>query len=189
MPTFRRKLFTGFCLKATLLLFCLTSFAADPTMANNHALSEYQVQAAYIINFIKFTTWPPSAFKDDQQDIILGILDDDFIDDTLDKIDGRLIMNRHLQVIHLNIDDNLQGCHLLYISSSNHRQLKQILAGIQGQPVLTISNMDNFASNNGIIQLKKIGDKIKLFINTTALSSANLQLRANLLKIATLIGQ
>ena len=189
MPIICRKIITGLCLKATLLLLCLTALAARPAPAEEHALGEYQVQAAYILNFIKFSTWPASAFTNDQQDIILGILGEDFFGTTLDAIDGKFIMNRHLQVIRLKRNDNPQGCHLLYISSSENRHLKQILTGIHGKPILTISDMDNFASDGGMIQIKKISGKIQLFVNINALASSGLQLRANLLKIATLVDQ
>jgi len=40
-----------------------------------------------------------------------------------------------------------------------------------------------------MIQIKKIDNKVKIFINIAATREAGLQLRANLLSIATLINQ
>ena len=189
MPKIRHQLLTRLCLTATLLLLSLTAIATPLAEAEDLIFSEYQVRTAYILNFIRFTTWPKSSFKDAQQDIVLGIVGKDFFGTTIDAIDGKYIKNRHLRVVRLSKNDNPQDCHLLYISSSEHRHLKQILAEIQGEPILTISDIDNFAKDGGIVQIKRIGDKIKLFINTAATSAAGLQLRANLLKIATLVGQ
>ncbi|MDH3359863.1 MAG: YfiR family protein [Desulfobulbaceae bacterium] len=189
MYKIRHKILLIFCLTASLLLLSLTATTAPVAVAKQQALSEYEVKVAYILNFIKFSTWPENAFKDNQQDIVLGILGEDYFGDTLAAIDGQYIKNRHLQVIHLSRTDSPHGCHLLFIASSEHRHLKQILSGIQTEPILTISDIDNFAKDGGMIQIKKTSNKIKLFINANATTKARIQLRANLLKIATLVGQ
>ncbi len=187
MQNLVNKLVPATCLTALLLLSLMGPATAPTAMATERVSDEYQVQAAYILNFVRFTTWPTSSFRDEDQDIILGIQGEDFFGATLDAIDGEAIKNRRLQIIRLGKTGNPQGCHLLYISNSEQRYLQQILAAIEGKPTLTISDMDNFAAQGGMIQIKKINDKIKLFINTTALNRAGLKLRANLLNIATLV--
>jgi len=189
MPDAFHKLIRKPWLTATLLLLILTAIMAPSAVAAERVLSEYQVQAAYLINFIRFTSWPPSAFRDEQQDIVIGILGEDVFGATFDAIDGRYIANRRLQVLRLREGDNAQGCHLLYISGSEGRVLKQILAGLHGKAILTVSDLDNFATAGGMIEIKKVDDKIQLLINVNVIRAAGLQLRANLLKIATLVGR
>ncbi|MDH4320422.1 MAG: YfiR family protein [Desulfobulbaceae bacterium] len=180
----------AFLFAAMLLCLALMGIEmAARAQAKGKVLSEYQVQAAYILNFIRFTTWPSSAFADPQQDIVLGIYGEDNFGTILDDLDGTFINQRRLQIVRLGTGGDLHGCHLLYISGSEHRRLQQILRGIKKEPTLTISDMDNFAAEGGMIQLKRVDDKYKLILNTNSTKSAGLQLRANLLKIATLVGQ
>ncbi len=189
-PRRRQQLAKPLVLLAAMLLWQATMGAgASTAQARGKALSEYQVQAAYILNFIRFTTWPPAAFADSRQDIVLGIFGEDCFGAILDDLDGTFINQRRLQIIRLGDGGDPRGCHLLYISGSEHRRLRQILLLTQGQPTLTISDMDNFAAEGGMIQLKKVDAKYKLILNTNSVRSAGLQLRANLLKIATLVGQ
>lgn len=174
---------------AFVLIFTLPTAANNSQAEEKRIFNEYQVQAAYLINFIRFTTWPATAFDNDGQDIFMGLLGEDFFGDALDAIDGLYINKRYLHVLRLDRSDTKHCCHVLYISSSERRHLKQILAFTKDKPVLTVSDMDNFAKEGGIIQIKKVGDKIKLIINNHAAQNAGLKLRANLLKIATLVGQ
>lgn len=183
------KMFSRSWLAATVLLLGLTVTASPTAMAGERVLNEYQVQAAYILNFIRFTTWPQSAFRDTQQDIIMGMLGQDFFGPVLDDIDGEYIKKRRLQILRFGPGGDPQGCHLIYISSSERRHLQPILASLKGTATLTISDMDNFAAAGGMIQIKKFNDKIKLIINVKETKAAKLHLRANLLKISTLVNQ
>ena len=184
-----RKIFSKLWLTATLLLLGLTVIAPPTAVPGERVLPEYHLQAAYIVNFIRFTTWPESVFTDKDKDIVLGILGEDRFGSVLDIIDGENIKNRRLQVLRLGSGGDPHGCHILYISDSEHRHLRQILASLKGTSTMTVSDMDNFAEEGGMIQIKKIDNKVKIFINIAATREAGLQLRANLLSIATLINQ
>lgn len=139
------------------VILLLPGLLAAPTaaMAEERVLQEYQVQAAYILNFIRLTSWPSSTFTDGNQDIVMGILGENFFGPALDRIDGEYVKQRRLQIIHLGMGGNPRGCHLLYISSSERRHLHHILASLKGTATLTISDMDNFAAEGGMIQPQK----------------------------------
>ncbi|MDH3393100.1 MAG: YfiR family protein, partial [Desulfobulbaceae bacterium] len=96
-----RKIFPKLWLTATLLLLGLTAIAPSTAVPGERVLPEYHLQAAYIVNFIRFTTWPESVFKDKDKDIVLRILGEDRFGSVLDIIDGENIKNRRLQVLRL----------------------------------------------------------------------------------------
>lgn len=79
---------------------------------------------------------------------------------------------------------NLSTCHLLYVCESEKRHLKQIIAGVKGAPVLTVSDMDGFLSSGGMIALVREKGKIRWMINRGMTDRAGLRLSSQLLSIA-----
>src|SRR6185295_7141296 len=61
--------------------------AADPS-----ALPEFQVKAAFLINFPKYVDWPAEAFAETNSPIVIAVLGESKVTDELEKgIAGRTI--------------------------------------------------------------------------------------------------
>jgi hypothetical protein len=63
-----------------------------------------------------------------------------------------------------------------------------MLAVLRGAPVLTISDIDSFATLGGIAQFFVEGGKIRFGINLDAVRRSRLQLSSKLLALAELLG-
>ena len=170
------------------MLSALTAITV-PAMAGGTARDEYTVKAVYLLNFGKFTKWPQTSFIDQKQAIILGIFGEDVFGDTLDIIIDQKIEGRKLVIKKLGKGGDPRGCNILFISASEKRRLKQILSLLANQPVLTVSDMNGFAEEGGIVGLKKEKGKIKIVINHQAAKKAGLILRSQLLDIATIVSK
>ncbi|MBU0909176.1 MAG: YfiR family protein [Proteobacteria bacterium] len=166
------------------LVLCFTSYAEAEQLTSG----EYQVKAVFLLNFAKFTQWPAGAFANEQSSIVLGICGDDDFGDALNAIDGKTAKGRKLVIRKLGKGGNLQGCHILFISSSEKWRLQQILSELADQPVLTVGDMDHFAEQGGIISLRNEGKKIRLTINLASAQRADLKISSQLLNIATIVG-
>jgi hypothetical protein len=59
---------------AVLLLFAANFFGLGQAVGGDKptTLSEQQVKAAYLFNFIKFVDWPQGAFPDKNSPILIG---------------------------------------------------------------------------------------------------------------------
>jgi TRAP-type mannitol/chloroaromatic compound transport system permease large subunit len=75
-------------------------------------------------------------------------------------------------------------CHIVFISKSEVAIYKDIVAALKGQPVLTVSDMENFAEQGGMIGFVSSDNKVKVEVNTKAVTSAGLRVDAQLLEIA-----
>src|ERR1044071_4343634 len=61
-----------------LLVLWFASFVAMPAaQADDDMPLDYQVKAAFLVNFPKYVDWPATAFKDTNSPITVGIFGDD----------------------------------------------------------------------------------------------------------------
>ena len=180
-PTTRRKWLVS--------LACLCLAAASPAVAGNDAgVGEYQVKAAFLFNFTKFTDWPPKAFPSSNAPIVIGIVGEDPFGKTIDDVvSGEAVGGHPLIVKRLRADDDLRNCHLLFISRSEKERLPALLTQLKGSPVLSVSEIDGFAAQGGMVNLLLANKTVKMEINQAVAEHAGLQISAKLLKLARLV--
>ena len=147
-----------------------------------------QHKALYLYNFAKYTEWPPEAFADDTAPFVLGILGKDPFRSDIDIIKGKTIKGRKLVVRYCSSIQEVTGCHLLFICSSETNNLPQILHSLRPH-ILTIAEASGFIEQNGMINLvseqKVSGSQVVTFeINQEAAKKANLKFDTQLLKLA-----
>src|ERR1051325_10065707 len=104
----------------------------------------YQHKALYLFNFAKYTEWPKEAFADDNAPFVLGILGQDPFKSDIDIIKGKTVKGRKLVVRKFGSIQEVTGCHLLFICSSETNNLGQILQAVEHSSILTIAEADGF---------------------------------------------
>ncbi len=152
---------------------------------------EYQVKAAYLYNFMKFVEWPGHVFENEQSPIVLGILGDDpFGVDIDEMLAGKSVKGRPVIIKRLQIEDNLQDCHLLFISESEKACLEDIFQfKLKQAPVLSVGDMAGFSQAGGIINLIYQNNHIVFTINIKALKSSSISMSSRLLKLAKIVNE
>jgi hypothetical protein len=149
------------------------------------ALSEYQVKALFLFNFAKYVEWPAQAFASANTPITIGIVGESKYAAQLSKIvEGKNISGRSIVIRQLENQDEPGACHILFISNSEKRRVGDLLAMVKTRPVLTVSDIDQFAQQGGIVGFVKKDDKIRLEIDLGAARLANLELSSKLLSVA-----
>jgi hypothetical protein len=93
--------------RAQLCDMVLVSFlclaAAIPACAQAPPSVEYQVKAAFLLNFVKFIEWPSEAFQNKQAPVTLRVFGHDPFGSALDDIlRGRTVNNRAVVVRRIN---------------------------------------------------------------------------------------
>ncbi|HZR20379.1 MAG TPA: YfiR family protein [Verrucomicrobiae bacterium] len=152
------------------------------------SVSEYQLKAAFLYNFTKFVDWPPKAFLVPDAPIVIGIVGDDpFGNEIDDLVRGEVVRDHALIVKRIPPDGDLRSCHVLFISRSEKERLPALLSQLKESPVLTVSDMDRFGEQGGIINLVLENKAVKIEINPTAAERAGLQVSAKLLRLARLV--
>jgi len=165
-----------------LWLACIAGF---PPIARADDNKEYLVKAAFIYNFIKYVEWPDNKAIGNQSHIDICEAGSNGLSSAGQVFKAASTSKLSLSLVTENNWANAAAhCHVLFISASMEDKLPQILAAIKGQPVLTVSDIDNFAESGGMIGFVENDNKIKLEINTKPVETANMRINAQLLEIA-----
>lgn len=152
------------------------------------ASSEYEIKAAFLYNFVNFIEWPSKSQADANRTIIIGIFDDDPFSSTLEQtIANKTINGRKIQIKKFKSYKNIKPCHILYVNPSEDNHLEKILDTVRDWHVLTVSEMDGFTRNGGIINFYMENKKVRFEINTDNAKKMGLRISSKLLKLAKII--
>jgi hypothetical protein len=173
-----------------LLLYLFTSMlcVALPSFPQGATPTEYQVKAAFLLNFAKFIEWPPEAFPHGNASITLCVFRYDPFGRALDDIiRGKTINERGVVARRINEPAGVKLCQLVFISDRDDKQLPEILDILKGSSALVVGESEDFARRGGGIQFFLEDNKLRFAINVDAVQKARLTLSSKLLALAKII--
>jgi hypothetical protein len=170
------------------LAVLLWALLSSPYMhAQKTKPTDYQVKAAYLINFARFVDWPDK----------LGMLQDPFticifgpdpFGRTLDTmLAGEKVAGRSVVAKRISTPQDSFDCRILFVSSAETGSINRVVDAANKQGVLTVSDMQHFANRGGMIQFVTDDKRVRFEVNLTAAQHAGLTLSSELLKVATLV--
>jgi hypothetical protein len=175
-------------LRACFLLLALVAAGGFPLSAQTPISKEYQVKAVFLYNFVQFVQWPADTFNSPDQPFCIGILGDDPFGDFMDQtVAGEKINGHPLVIRRYTSLDGADDCQILFISSSETPQMAGLLGALKNKSILTVSDVDGFIKNGGIVRFFTQDNKIHLRINLEAAKSVNLTISSQLLRLADLV--
>ena len=141
------------------------------------------VRAAFIYNFARFTTWPPDLPATDS--FVICVLGDTAVGDALERaVAGRQLMDRPITITRVNPATPKRTCRILYVSGVPVREAAAVVAELRETPVLTISNVEGFASAGGMTQFFFEHGQLRFRIHLESAKRAGLQISSRLLVMA-----
>jgi hypothetical protein len=162
---------------------------------------EYQIKAAFLYNFIKFSEWPESKVAESNT-LTIGLLGEHQFKDTFDAVkdkpvgDKRLIIKKFGKFTQFTKADDsgklqftaeieqLRKCHLLFICDSEQKYYKEIINATTGSNVLTVGETVDFLDFGGIITFIPGTEKPVFDINSTAAKDAKITISSRVLRLA-----
>lgn len=145
--------------------------------------TEYEVKAVYLYNFGKFVQWP--AVSKSTEPFVICVLGNNPFGTVLEStISGEKIDRISVQVKQITSIQKISSCRMLFISSSEADRVPLILEAAQHTPVLTVSDIPQFAERGGMIGFVMEGDRVRFAVNLAAVQRAGLKLSSELLKVA-----
>lgn len=152
--------------------------------------TEYQVKAAYLFGFGRFVEWPASAPLTSSPAFVICVLGDDPFGRWLtDAVTGTPVHGKPVQVLHPASVDAAAACHVLFIGASEDVRIARILAALGPAPVLTVSDVPQFAERGGMIGFVLAGNRVRFTVNRLAAQAAGLTLNSELLRVAATVLQ
>jgi len=148
--------------------------------------TDYDVKAAYLYNFGRFVEWPAKAAQDGS--FTVCVLGQDPFGPTLDAtLSGETIGGKSVVAKRISGPEQSGSCQILFLSLAEGSHLNKIITAVNKEPVLTVSDMPQFAQRGGMIQFVLEGKKVRFEVNLTATQHAGLTLSSDLLKVATTV--
>lgn len=148
---------------------------------------EYRVKAAFLYQFFKFVEWPSQAFHATNQTICIGVVDGGPMANALQSVEGKEAKGRRVVIKRFKEPEELEFCHILFISSGMEDRMGEILDRLKGTSTLTVSDIDGFARRGGMINFITVENKIQFEINVEAAERAKLQISSHLLRLARIV--
>ena len=176
----------GLFVPALILVGCLTMVTRAAAEKIPGSAEEYEVKAAYLLNFARFVEWPDSAFESETSDIIVGFVGPGEPDRKIELgMEARSIRGRPIRVIWLDGIDAVPSCHIVFVPRTAVHP-EAILAAAAGRPILTVGESDSFAARGGVIQLYLEDQVVRFEINRMAAERNGLKISSRLLSLARL---
>jgi hypothetical protein len=166
-----------------LLLAWLCVAIGHPVLAAEAEPLEYQVKAAFLLNFTKFVEWPPAAFEDEHSPLTICILGEDPFGNALKEIiKGEAVKGRNLSVQRIGRPPSPKACQVLFVSRSEkevHRTLAEAAPG-----VLTVGEGEKFLQDGGIVAFVIDNRRVRFDIDQPAAAKAMLTISSRLMNVA-----
>jgi hypothetical protein len=166
-------------------LFCLFWLIGSFDLLRAQEIGqEYQLKAAFLVNFSRFITWPEQSFSPEHQEITFCIVGDNPFGNTLGAIENKKINGHNIKVIYSDSFRKIPQCHLLFISRSVNNSFDALLAHIGKEPVVTVSDIPGFVDFGGSIEFMIKEDRLSFIINNSDLKQRGIQASASMLDLA-----
>ena len=170
------------------LVLALLVGAAQDASAQSSPSPEYQLKAVFLYHFTQFVEWPPEAFAATDAPFVIGVMGDDPFGDYLDEtVRGEVVAGRTIVAERLGWGDDLERCHILFVSPSESWRQPRLLRRLEGSPVLTVADAEGFAELGGMVEFATERDRIRLRINAEVARAAGLALSSKLLGLARIV--
>lgn len=170
---------------AAVVSFLLGVWPADYAVASE--FDEYAVKAAYLYNFAKFVEWPPGVFTSADAPLRICIVGDNPFGDALGSLSGKRVDEHPVEIRTIPALTGFDSCHIAYVSRSDPARVRTVLNKLAHLPILTVSDIDDFAQAGGMIGLVEADQRIRFNINLVVTRQANLKLSSQLLKLAIIV--
>jgi len=165
---------------AAMLAVMLLGLAFHGAGWGADGLSGPQVKAWFVVNFLKFTTWPdgrPSTIE-------VCTLGQDATVPALHTFDGRKLDGVALHIRTAVTVPEAAGCHVMYVAGSESRRVSAIAKALATQAILTVSDSEGFIDEGGMIGLVAQDDRYVFEVNLDAARGAGLTLGTPMLRLA-----
>jgi hypothetical protein len=141
------------------------------------------LKAAFLFNFVKFTTWPPDVLPEAAA-LQMCVVNAQSVGSALSAaVQGRVVAGHAIHVTQPADTAPLRGCHVLFVSGPRAAALK-VVTVVRDAPVLTVSDLQAFTAEGGVAQFHLQQGQLRFAFNLEAARAARLQISSKLLTLA-----
>ena len=168
-----------------LFMLCVAAVVSSCSVRATAQIEEHEAKAAFLLKLVNFVEWPAGAGQGSLMVCMVGA------DDTSDALQrlatGKTVNGKQLAVKRLAPDADVVSCQVLYIGSSQGKNLGTLLDKARNASVLTVGEAEGFGQKGGVVNLLISDGRIRFEVNPHAAERAHLQISSRLLSLATIV--
>lgn len=176
------------CLCASALALSLHSAPATAVAGGDDGVQEYEVKAAALPHFLRYTTWPKDAFGSKDAPFVLLVVGEDPFGATLDKIMAKVrVEKREVRIVRRKDLEELPKAHLVFLARSHADGLEALLDGVAKTDTLVVGDTEGMAEAGAHINLFLDAKRLGFEVNNEAVKRSRLEISSEMLKLAKLV--
>lgn len=167
-------------MKNVRLLMLIFSFVATTGFSQN-----YKLKAVVLYSFTRYVMWPEAANTGDFEIKVLG--ESDFEPELKAMARTKKVGNRTIRITRVDNVSDIGSCHILVVPSGQSAQLDALLAHLEGQPVLVVTEEPGLGSRGSDINFVDRDGRLAFELNQAAINNRKLKVSTELTRLAILI--
>ena len=154
-------------------------------IAQEYVPSESRSKAAFLAVFPSFVDWPDGAFESPDSPLTTCVLGDFRFGTTLAEVSRDSAPHgRRIAVRWIRNDQQIRGCHILFVSSSELPRYSKVIAIVQGTSTFTVGETADFVSAGGMLCIGFQHQAIQFEVNLGSAKEAHFRVSSRLLALA-----
>jgi hypothetical protein len=182
-PSAFRASFAGALVAFACSFFAPHAAAGEPPDANAQ-------KADMLCNMAKFVQWPDAVMAQSKGQIVVAVFgEDDLAASIASVLSTRTVNGKPVFVRFARRVQDLRGCQIVYIASSELSRVAEVIEALKGSPTLTLADIDGFAAHGGIVNFAGAPPNVRFEISVAHAQQAGLKVSSRLLAIAHVVDQ
>jgi hypothetical protein len=167
---------------------CLAAAAilAHGQAAGRPAAHEFELEAAFVYNFILFTDWPAAVLAEGGA-VSVCVNPDSATRPALAELQNRHVKGRRIVLRLLPDPESAGDCHVLFLDSQDRERWAKIKRRVAGASVLTVSDDGDIGRDGAVILLSVHDSRMGFEVDLAAARQAKLVLSSKLLRLSRAI--
>jgi hypothetical protein len=168
----------------------LLSVASAPAVAQAPppAPQEYEVKAAYLLNFTRYVEWPAETFASADAPIVIGVLGRNPFGPVLAQtLEGRASQGRRIELRELESVTDAADCQVVFVAREEHRLNQDLIERLTRPGLVTIGEGETFVRRGGVLSFVLVNQTVRFAVNLTAGERAGVRISSRMLALATAI--
>lgn len=169
-----------FLIFITLFLTRANSFTGEAPAG----ISEMQIRAGFIFNFLKFVEWPEDVLTG-AGPIVIGVWGNDDIYETLSKtVQDRTLERHSITVRRISAPGDADACHLILFGGTRNNDVRDFLASARSSSVFTVGRDEHFKHSGTLFYFTIEDNRLGFNVNADALAHTRMKISSRLLQLA-----
>jgi hypothetical protein len=157
----------------SLLVLAISS----PALAQERAVQEHEVKAAFLFKFPAYVEWPQAPAA--PQPFAIAVLGDENVLAALRE----LARGRQLNGRPIEVRESAQGAHMVFVGRAERARLAQLATSLRG-PVLLVSDWPGARDQGSMINFLTVDGRVRFEVALDAAERAGLRISSRLLAVA-----